>query len=411
VDRAHVARLAAAALACLTIGGCGKALSPRARGEGGSAPVAAVGAHGAGGLSTKNTTRLGGSSTAVDAAAVALAVYPGLTPSTRPQAVVLVGSGDWGGALAASVLAGGPLRAPLLYGEGATLPQPSAAALRALAPTGAGGLGRAQVIAVGGAGAPAGYLTRTLPGGEPAGLAVAIERLWSVERGGAPRRVIVTAYDGPPAMTMPAAGLAAQTGAPILFVRRDVVPRATAAELRRLQGVSIYLVGPPAVVGGGVARELARYGPVTRVAGATPAANAIAVARFSDGSFGWGVREPGHGLVFANASRPLDGPAAASLSANGDYGPLLLLEDPNRLSPQLSAYLSDLQPGSPPSGPVHGVYNHGWVIGDARAIAPATQAQLDSLLEISSHPGAEPAVASPGVPPESSEPTPTQTSG
>jgi hypothetical protein len=111
--------------------------------------------------------------------------------------------------------------------------------------------------------------------------------------------------------------------------------------------------------------------------------------------------------VFANASRPLDGPAAAPLSAIGDYGPLLLLESPGGLPSALSSYLSDLQPGSPPSGPVHGVYNHGWLVGDESAISATTQAQLDSLLEISSRQATEPAVASPTAP--SSEPEPTQT--
>ena len=88
--------------------------------------------------------------------------------------------------------------------------------------------------------------------------------------------------------------------------------------------------------------ELQSFGSVRRAeAGtgedATPAGNAIAVSRFADGSFGWGVRESGHGLTFANATRPFDAPAAAILSATGDYAPLLLLEDatgvPSLLSP------------------------------------------------------------------------------
>ena len=58
-------------------------------------------------------------------------------------------------------------------------------------------------------------------------------------------------------------------------------------------------------------------------AGADPVANAIAFARFSDGSFGWNVVDPGHGLVFATTQRPLDAAAAAPLSASGTYGPLL----------------------------------------------------------------------------------------
>jgi hypothetical protein len=389
---------------CIGLAGCGKTLSPQAL-EHGVGSVGAAGADGASGSSTKNTTRLGGSDSAIDAAAVAVAVYPGLTASTRPQTVVLVDADDWPAALAASVLASAPLHAPILYSQRGTMPSASTEALRTLNPRGAAALNGAQVLRVGEGGAPSGYVARAVSGKDPAALAVAIERVSSVLSSHTPHNVIVTAADGPSAMTMPAAGLAAQTGAPILFVGRSGVPESTAAELRRLKNSSIYLVGPSSVVSGRVERELARYGPVTRVAGATPAENAIAVSRFTDGSFGWGVVEPGHGLVFANASRPLDGPAAAPLSAIGDYGPLLLLESPERLSPALSAYLSDLQPGSPTSGPVHGVYNHGWVIGNESAISAATQAQLDSLLEISSRPATEPAEGSSST--QSSEQTPT----
>ncbi len=388
------------AVAC-SVGGCGKSLSgqPTAPSQG---PVAAVSGQGAGGLSTKNTTRLGGADSVTDAAAVSEAVYPGLTRATRPRVVALVDLRNWPAALAASTLAGSPLHAPLLYSEGLSLPQASAVALATMKPIGAGVFGASggapatptQVIQVGATATPAGYATRSISGRDAAALAVAVEQVASVVRKRAPRELIVTAAEGAPAMTMPAAGLAAQTGAPILFVERSLIPGATAAELRRLGRTSIYVVGPSSLVSEGVAKQLARFGKVTRIAGTTPASNAIAVARFTDGSFGWGVLEPGHGLVFASSARPLDGPAAAPLSATGDYGPLLLLENPDTIPAPLGAYLSDLQPGSPPSGPVHGVYNHGWVIGDTSAISAATQAGLDGRLEISPRSAPEPPLSS-----------------
>jgi ell wall binding domain 2 (CWB2) len=259
------------------------------------------------------------------------------------------------------------------------------------------------VIRIGSGATPSGYRMSSLDGNDPATLAVAIEQLGSALRKHVPRQLIVTAADGAPAMTMPAAGLAAQTGAPILFVDRSGIPRATRAELARLRRTSLYVVGPSTVVDDKVASELRRYGTVTRISGGDPAKNAIAVARFTDGVFGWGVVEPGHGLVFANSSRPLDGPAAAPLSAAGDYGPLLLLESPGGVPAALGGYLSDLQPGSPSSGPVHGVYNHGWLIGDERAISAGTQASLDARLEITPRPAAEPPIAS-STPP-ANEPT------
>ena len=231
--------------------GCGKTLSPQANGHA-TATVPAIGEHAAIGASTTNTTRLGGSSPVVHAAAVALAAYPGLTPATRPPLVVMVDDNDWPAALASSVLAGTPLRTPLLYSEGSTLPQPTSMALQAMRPTGtntlgpspSGPAGRAQVLDVGGTLAPAGYVTRSLAAAEPAVLAVAIERLSNLLDGHSPHDLIVTAANGPPAMTMPAAGLSAQTGAPILFVRRSRIPHPTAAELARLAGASTTSWGP-----------------------------------------------------------------------------------------------------------------------------------------------------------------------
>ena len=73
-----------------SLGGCGKTLVRASLDSVESGPVAAVSAQGAGGLSTKNTTRLGGADSVTDAAAVAVAVYPGLTPATRPRVVVMV---------------------------------------------------------------------------------------------------------------------------------------------------------------------------------------------------------------------------------------------------------------------------------------------------------------------------------
>src|SRR5271155_2334826 len=149
VSRSLIAVLAGAALA-----GCGKS-APLPAGSSG-APIAQVSIQGAGGLSTKNTTRLGGSDPATDAAAVARAVYPGLTASTRPQAVVLVDEHDWPAALAASVLASAPLGAPLLYSDGEALPQATLEALEAMHPVGAATLGGVQVIRVGSAPVPSG---------------------------------------------------------------------------------------------------------------------------------------------------------------------------------------------------------------------------------------------------------------
>jgi hypothetical protein len=379
------------------LSGCGKGGTEQATGGGPTRKLAPVAAQGAVSVTTRNTTRLGGTDAADDAAAVARTAYPGLTPATRPPAVVLVDERDWLGALVASVLSSAPTGAPILYSEGETLAAVSRQTLEALHPLGAPLLGGAQVIEIGtSAAVPGGYLTRSVAVGVPPATAVAVERLLlTLDRGSPPRQAIVLAADAAPALAMPAAGLAAESGAPILFVTPARVPAATAEALAGLHRPSIYVIDASAV-GRRTLHELRRFGPVTSIASGIAAAgsaavqNAIEVARFTDGTFGWGVKEPGHGLVFANVARPLDAPASALLSATGDYGPLLLLTSAAQVPSALSSYLSDIQPAysAPQFPPDRGAYNHGWLIGDEHAISAVTQAELDSMLEIVPRPQA-----------------------
>jgi hypothetical protein len=395
------------ALLCgaLALAGCGKAAPTGASARGPANKVAPVGEQGAVSVVTRNTTRLGGAGAPTDAAAVARTVYPALTPASRPLVVALVDANDWHAALAASSLAGAPLGAPIIFSEGAKLPEVSAQTLESLAPRGAGPLGGAQVLRIATtAPLPRAYVTRSLPAAPPAAIAAAIERLAHPPGSLAPRQVIVVPESAPRAIAMPAAGLAAESGAPILFIGQAQVPAATAAVLTALKRPSIYVLDAPAA-GAAALSALRRLGSVTELPSAppgevaTPAANAIAIARFTDSQFGWGVKEPGHGLVFANAARPLDAPAAALLSASGDYGPLLLLESANVIPAELTGYLANIQPAYTPAfdfRPVRGVYNHGWLIGDEHSISAVTQAEIDSLLEISPRKqGSEPTV-SPG---------------
>jgi hypothetical protein len=117
---------------------------------------------------------------------------------------------------------------------------------------------------------------------------------------------------------------------------------------------------------------------VRRVAGEDPVANAIALARYDDGSFGWDVNDPGHGFVLAGSGEPLDAAAAAALSAAGAWGPLLLSDDAATLPAALRGYLLDVKPGYT-TDPTRAFYNHIWVIGDQEAISVNEQAELDEL--------------------------------
>jgi hypothetical protein len=331
-------------------------------------------------FATKNTTRVAGGDAIADAAAIALATYPARTPDSRPQAVVLAEVRDWKTGIAASVLAGRPIRAPLLFADGDTIPEATRAALDALQPTGSKEAGGAQVIRVGTKAPVEGYKTTDVTGANPNALAAAVDRVQAAAAGD-PAPAIIIASSERPEFAMPAAGWAAKAGHPVLWVGAAGVPPETEAAIKSHSGAKLYVLGPPEVIADSVLDALEKLGSVKRIAGADPVANAIAFARYRDGDFGWYVVDPGHGLVFASTRRPQDAAAAAPLSAHGTYGPLLLVPDAGVLPQPLQDYLLDIQPGYDPD-PVRGVYNHGWMVGDESAIAAAVQARIDTLLEI-----------------------------
>lgn len=366
---------------CLAAAGCGgKSAGPATTPKIGAKGTQAHAAQGLGFpvIATKNTTRVGGADAVADAAAVAQAVFPG----TRPKAVALVDSGDWSAGIAAAALFAQPVGAPILFSDGTSLPAASSDALKALAPSGSKAAGGAQIIRVGDVARVGGLKTTDIRAANPFAAARAIDAFLTAASGRSSDRVLVVSADKP-AFAMPAAGYAAKSGVPVLFVTRDTLPPDTRIALAAHRQPKIYLLGPAGVIGAKVQSQLSKLGKVTRIAGADPVANAIAFARFADGSFGWGVVDPGHGLVFTGAGAdPQTAAAAAPLSASGSYGPLLLANDAKRIDTALVNYLLDIQPGYQ-KDPVRGVYNHGWIVGDERVMSVGVQSQIDRLLEIS----------------------------
>src|SRR5436190_21441449 len=381
MPRRLLATLAALAVPAVAMVGCGGGTdlsNGPTLGQQGKDEKASV-ALGFPGFATKNTTRVGGADPAADAAGVALAVFSGGAAAERPRAVDLVDSDDWTSAIAASVFMSPPIRAPVLLTQGGDMPKATSDALDSLNPMGSRAAAGAQVIRVGAAAKPGDRKVVEVGGRNPFAIAREIDRLQSAAAGTTSDRVIIASAEQPE-YAMPAAAWAAKGGDPVLYVRRDSIPTETVAAPRAHQQPKIYVLGPPDAISPRVMSGLRRLGTVRRIAGRGPVATSIAFARFVDGAFGWGVVDPGHGLVFASSKRPLDAAAAAPLSASGTYGPLLLV-DGGGLSTPLVQYLLDIQPGYE-RDPVRGVYNHGWLIGDAKAISITDQSRIDALLEI-----------------------------
>ena len=287
---------------------------------------------------------------AADAAGVASALFPATGSADRPTAVVLVDSKDWQSAIAASVLAGPPIGAPLLLSDGGDLPAVSSGHARPSRPQGLGPLqGRAGDPDRPGRGAPGGLQDGRRAGRHPFERAAAIDRFVSAARGKPSRG------RGALLGRQPRVGDARRRVGGALRRRRaarqaQLDPRPGAA--RRSQGhegPNVYVLGPAQRdLEGGRARaaqgKLA--GSVNRIEGRTPVENAIAFARYEKGDFGWGVVVPGLQLRDRqHLERPLDAAAAASLATRGVFAPLLLTDDAAELPRPLETYLLSVQPG------------------------------------------------------------------
>ncbi len=281
-----------------------------------------------------------------------------------------------------------PLRSPILVSTGDELPTASVAALRALDPRGSRASDGAAVLAIGAAGAPPSLKEIRVRGHGPAAIAAGIARLRDRLFGRPPAHIVVAPMSRP-AFAMPAAAWAARSGDPVLFASRRKLPKATAETLRRHARTPVYVLGPSSAISSAVLRKIAAIAPrVHRVAGEDPVANAIALARYRDGNFGWNVNDPGHGFVVARSDEPLGAAAAAPLSAAGTWGPLLLTDDAGTLPAALRGYLLDVKPGYT-DDPTRAFYNHVWVIGDQEAIEVGQQAEIDSLAELAKIGGGE----------------------
>jgi hypothetical protein len=330
---------------------------------------------------TKNTVRVGGGDAATDAAGVANALYPAVSGSTRPTAVVLIDQRDWQAGITASVLAGSPIAAPLLVSDGDELPPVTKDTLERLEPRGSDLSRDAQVIRIGQEVArPDGYKLAVIEGKDPYERAGAIDRFFSAARGKPSKNVVVVSGERAE-WAMPAAAWAARSGDAVLPVKRDSVPAPIQRALREHERPDVYVLGPEKVIGAKAVEALGKLGRVHRIAGPTPVENAIAFARYERRDFGWGVVVPGYNFTVANTSRPLDAAASAPLAAKGVYAPLLLTDRAGELPRALEAYFLSVQPGFE-DDPGQAVYNRVWILGDDRTISLRQQARLDQITEL-----------------------------
>jgi spore germination protein YaaH/putative cell wall-binding protein len=293
-----------------------------------------------------------------DRYATAATISATFEPAGAPVAFVATGT-DFPDALAASPAAA-KLGGPVLLTQRSSLPQPTGAELTRLQPR--------AIVVIGAAGAiddavlgqldayTTGPVTR-LAGGDRYATAAAISRAYFAR--GVPVAYVATGANFPDALSAGAA--AATRGAPVLLVKRDAVPAATAAELTRLRPGRIVVIGGTAVVGSAVASRLASYtaGSVTRIAGADRYATAAAVSASIFAADG-----PNEVFVATGAAFP-DAVAGAAM-AGARHAPLLLVA-PTFLPAPVATELRRL------SAPMT------WLLGSTGAISNTVRDQIRAL--------------------------------
>ena len=330
---------------------------------------------------TKNTVRVGGGDSVADVAGVANLAFPATDEGSRPTAVMLVDKDDWQGAIAASVLSGKPIGAPILLSDGGELPAVSEDTLERLDPKGSDLARDADVIRIGeDPPRPSGFKTALIKGDDPYERAAAIDRFASSAKG-KPSADVVLASGEDPAYAMPAAAWAAFSGDSVLFTERSSVPAATREALREHEKPRIYLLGPESAISAAVERDLAKLGRVRRIEGPNPVESAIAFTRYQRGDFGWAITTAGHSFTLASSERPLDAAAAAMLTARGVPSPLLLTDRADRLPPALETYFLNVQPGFY-DDPREVAYSRAWILGDEDSVSVEAQVALEQLVDL-----------------------------
>ena len=326
---------------------------------------------------------MGGSDAVSDAAGVAGALYPATGDSDRPTAVVLVDQDDWATAVAASVLVGRPIGAPILLSDGE---RPAGRDRGRARPPEAEGLrpleGRPGDPRRPGRGAAGGLQDGLIEGDDPFERAAAIDRFYSAARGKPSNDVVLYSADAAE-FAMPAAAWAARSGDSVLPVAGPH-PGAGHEGTPEQRSQNVFVLGPESVISKKVITQLKKQKlarDVQRIEGPNAVENAIAFARYEKGDFGWGVVVPGYNFTVASTSRPADAAAAAALATRGVFAPLVLSDDADKLPQKLEEYFLSVQPGYE-DDPSQAVYNRAWILGDDKAISVDQQAQLDQLTEL-----------------------------
>jgi MFS family permease len=352
----------------------------------------------------KNVARVGAAHDAETAGFILQTTYPATRAENRPATIITVAD-DWRVALAATSLIAAPSNAALIIysppgvdantdrevGRLTTLTAPSPSARPTAesqpvsSPSPGLSSGRPATLAIG----VFSESEESIPPGDPATIAAAIDERHARAEGGVGPNVIVVGSESDYRWALPAGAYAAKTGTPILFVSKDSVPQPTASALQTRGGAAhIFVLGPDSAVSGSVFDQLKQFGTVERIAGDDYVENAVRFAEFRDPGvdFGWGRSGRGPrrwavtNTILVNGDRWQDGVLAAHLARRGKTGALLFTER-ERIPPAVDNYLWRQRPVFA-NTPAEGPFNHIWIVGSFDRISYGAQAWADYSQEI-----------------------------
>ena len=382
-------------LAALALVGCGKTSGPEIVVEKDATRDATA---------TAYTTRLPAGDAETQAVLLAQTVYGATREENSAGAIILCAQDEKLAFTAMNRITHMPVNAPLLYlAKDGTLAEKTKREMKRLRPDGVVQDGRVQVYIVGHASADVlrivreelDYKVRQFSETDPLDLSDTLDRWQAALKSDHPDEVVVTAIDHPEGLAygMGAMGWNAHMGKGFAWVKRDFVPERTHRILARRfghEGAYLYLMGGPDVISDRVARELSRYGLVRRIQGEDVFAANATNAGYKDfgrdlgwwwgwsaRSFGWGIAQAGHNFIIVNADHLLGAIPAAVLGHMGKHGPILLVRT-NEVPESVSRYLAMVRPFR--SGPTATIRNHGWIIGDEKALSWDVQKRIHQLL-------------------------------
>ncbi|WP_338485216.1 cell wall-binding repeat-containing protein [Alkalicoccus halolimnae] len=332
---------------------------------------------------TKNITRLDAETPEAFSITASQTIWPATHEANQPGTIILADPEEWQETLAALTLVHHPNDGPLLLMEDG-LTEELMAEIERLAPLGNDNgveILAAATLSEEDEAQLEDYNVEQIEAEDPAAFAKEVEDRFADTIDERPDGVLIGSMNEEhQASSMIAGSWIAHMNESLLYVDESV-PEATQEALEERDGeAEMYILGSEETISAEVEEELAEFGDVQRIEGESPAELSINFASYEDEEFGWGINEPGHGLVFASPEEAELALAGAPLAHLGKHAPMIWVEG-DELQQEHADYLAKLKPHFE-DAPMEGPYNHGYILGGEEVISFQTQGIIDDKMEI-----------------------------